>query len=225
MLKAIRHPVHTVATTALALVVVDMGQSGSSALPSVEGGEVLLRRRIWPFRACAHKVHFERQSTRICLASMSRIPNREVGRKTPAKGVHLILGQPNWVFLTVSSHQREPWLADSTIQKALHEIWQFNATTWLVSDYLLMPDHLHLFCVPRDLQVPLERWIAFWKDRLAKTCSTAGSFQSGGFHYRLRSGESYVEKWNYVRSNPVRAGLVALPEEWPYFGRVHEMLY
>jgi len=45
------------------------------------------------------------------------------------------------------------------------------------------------------------------------------------FHHRLRGGESYAQKWQYVRENPVRAGLVTRPEDWPYFGRVHEICF
>jgi hypothetical protein len=37
------------------------------------------------------------------------------------------------------------------------------------------------------------------------------------------NGESYSQKWQYVRENPVRAALVARTEEWPYSGRVHEI--
>ena len=144
-------------------------------------------------------------------------------RCTPAKGVRILLGGPNWVFLTVCTKDRARWLAQISVQRALHKIWFQTATTWLVSDYLLMPDHLHLFCAPRDLHFTIERWIAFWKDRLAKTCSDAGTFQRGGFHHRLRDGENYSQKWQYVRENPVRAGLVAKPEDWPFQGRVHEI--
>ncbi|MFB3881745.1 MAG: hypothetical protein ACE149_10800 [Armatimonadota bacterium] len=36
----------------------------------------------------------------------------------------------------------------------------------------------------------------------------------------LRSGESYGQKWEYVRMNPVRAGLVANPDDWPYQGEI-----
>jgi len=50
-----------------------------------------------------------------------------------------------------------------------------------------------------------------------------GKFQVGGFHHRLRDGESYSQKWQYVSENPVRAGLVERAEDWPYFGRVHEI--
>ena len=38
-------------------------------------------------------------------------------------------------------------------------------------------------------------------------------WQEGFFDHVLRSEESYAEKWEYVRLNPVRAGLCQRPEE------------
>src|SRR5216684_7453625 len=101
-------------------------------------------------------------------------------RRTPMKGVHISLSGPNWVFLTVCTKDRAQWLAEVSIQSALHDIWLRTATAWLVCDFLLMPDHLHLFCTPSDLDVTIERWMAFWKDRLAKTLPEVGKFQRGG---------------------------------------------
>jgi hypothetical protein len=40
------------------------------------------------------------------------------------------------------------------------------------------------------------------------------------FDHVLRSGESYAQKWDYVRENPVRAGLVTSWDHWRYVGRV-----
>jgi putative transposase len=102
-------------------------------------------------------------------------------------------------------------------------IWEEQALAWLVTDYLLMPDHLHLFCAPFDRKVAIEQWIAYWKYCVRQRIGWAGKFQRGGFHHRLRSAESYSEKWSYVRENPVRAGLVVNPEDWPFQGRVHEI--
>lgn len=153
----------------------------------------------------------------------SQIPFREPGRHTPAKGVRIEFGGPNWVFLTVCTEKRGQWLAQSSVQRTLHDIWEQTATAWLVSDYLLMPDHLHLFCAAHDLKFTIERWIGFWKDRFAKRHRNTGTFQPGGFHHRLRDGENYSQKWQYVLENPVRAGLVARPDDWPFSGRVHEI--
>lgn len=45
-------------------------------------------------------------------------------------------------------------------------------------------------------------------------------WQEGFFDHLLRSSESYSEKGEYVRINPVRANLCATPEEWPYQGEI-----
>jgi hypothetical protein len=38
---------------------------------------------------------------------------------------------------------------------------------------------------------------------------------------QVRSGEMYDEKWEYVRRNPCRHGLVERPEEWPFEGELN----
>ena len=46
-------------------------------------------------------------------------------------------------------------------------------------------------------------------------------FQRDCWDRQLRTGESYAQKWAYVRNNPVRKGLVAHADEWPYQGQVN----
>ena len=62
------------------------------------------------------------------------------------------------------------------------------------------------------------------KSVLGKTLLPIGfqkpHWQEGFFDHLLRSGESYAQKWEYVRMYPVRAGLSARPEEWPYQGEM-----
>jgi putative transposase len=45
-------------------------------------------------------------------------------------------------------------------------------------------------------------------------------WREGFFDHLLRSRESYSQKWDCVRMNPVRAGLSRTPEEWLYQGEV-----
>lgn len=72
------------------------------------------------------------------------------------------------------------------------------------------------------------------KQRLGKTLAKLGHepttipgskissfWQPGFFDHLLRNNENYAEKWDYVWRNPVRAGLVAKPEDWPYQGEIH----
>ena len=48
-------------------------------------------------------------------------------------------------------------------------------------------------------------------------------WQPGFFDHLLRRDESYAQKWDYVWHNPVRAKLVAQPEDWPYQGEIHRI--
>jgi putative transposase len=89
-----------------------------------------------------------------------------------------------------------------------------------------MPDHLHLFCAPVRPGFSIEQWITYWKRCFRRLHGpSGGTFQSRGWHHRLRSAESYAEKWNYVRQNPVRAGLIENTEKWPWQGTMHDLLW
>jgi putative transposase len=40
---------------------------------------------------------------------------------------------------------------------------------------------------------------------------------------RVRSADAYEQKWQYVLNNPIRAGLVARPEDWPFHGEIYKL--
>ena len=58
------------------------------------------------------------------------------------------------------------------------------------------------------------------KTGLKTHAQAAPLWQPEFFDHLLRSRESRSEKWAYVRENPVRAGLVARAENWPFAGAV-----
>jgi len=153
--------------------------------------------------------------------SQGYAPFSEPGRRRPNHGVFVSLHQPTIVFLTVCTKDRQKWLTQSSVRDALVKIWQ-STDTWLVGEYLLMPDHIHLFCAPRDLTVTLQRWIGFWKREFSCLhLPGTGQWQRDFWDTRLRRSENYTQKWHYVRENPLRAGLVARPEDWPFQGRLN----
>jgi REP element-mobilizing transposase RayT len=76
-----------------------------------------------------------------------------------------------------------------------------------------MPDHLHVILKAAD-SLNLGLWIFHLKHWLSRTRGI--NFQENFFDHRLRTSNSAVEKWNYINMNPVRAGLVKCPEDWPY---------
>ena len=50
-------------------------------------------------------------------------------------------------------------------------------------------------------------------------------FQSLGWHHRLRDGENYSEKWLYVQENPIRKSLCKHVEDWPFKGRIFDLIW
>jgi putative transposase len=154
---------------------------------------------------------------------VSDAPFQEIGRKHLARGVHIYTGQPTIVFLTVCTANRKSWLADGAVHASLRTAWQ-SAQAWLVGYYVLMPDHLHLFCAPHEVGCAVERWVTFWKRAFRRLHQDPDArWQAQAFHHRLRREENYTEKWQYVRENPLRRGLVKNADDWPYQGMMNTL--
>jgi REP element-mobilizing transposase RayT len=88
---------------------------------------------------------------------------------------------------------------------------------WHITVFLLMPDHIHaLLSFPRDKS--MSRTVGDWKHFHA--VQTGIIWQEGYFDHRLRDderGEQLSAKINYIRQNPVAAGLCADATEWPWW--------
>ena len=115
----------------------------------------------------------------------------------------------------------------------------------MVGRYMITPDHIHLF-VAGDHKFDLGMWVRGLKrvvaaavtggkdrkDPAAETAAAA-SFSPLGklkpfwrrefFDHLIRNTESYAQKWDYVRENPIRAGLVSTTEDWLFQGEIVEI--
>jgi len=128
-------------------------------------------------------------------------------------------------FITACTYRRRTLLMTDSVNEAFLRFAEraYADHNIAVGRYVIMPDHLHFFvCGPDNFE--LRRWIALLKQFLAKRIVRAPSadpiWQRGFFDHILRSDESYAQKWNYVRENPVRAGLVSNADYWPYAGEI-----
>ena len=131
-------------------------------------------------------------------------------------------------FITACSVDRRPSLDCEPVHDAFRTFCLNSPQhgAW-IGRYVLMPDHLHLFL--SVVEISLSNWVKSLKNALSKTLRTAGQegphWQKSFFDHLLRSGESYSQKWDYVRENPVRAGLVESAEDWPFAGEIHDLEY
>lgn len=89
-----------------------------------------------------------------------------------------------------------------------------------VGRFVIMPDHMHFFVRGGD-DFELAKWINGLKRSISvalRATKKRPLWQPGFFDHLLRNDESYSQKWEYVRENPVRAGLVQQSDHWPYQG-------
>ncbi len=147
----------------------------------------------------------------------------EFGQRPPRSGRIFATGP--LYFVTFCTHERQRILAKDQVHTAFvlfakRAKDKFNVA---VGRYVIMPDHVHLF-VRGGCNFRLGPWIGALKQALARAATlsrTKGQiWQEGFFDHVLRTNESYSQKWNYVRENPVRAGLVKSVADWPYQGEI-----
>jgi REP-associated tyrosine transposase len=142
---------------------------------------------------------------------------------------------PNWLpweqrsvyFITFCIERRRPVLANPGAWEICLRIFS-RLDEWTTLAAIAMPDHLHALVAPLDRDASVaafSKWFKHWFDEeycraFAAANGVPGNqtwkWQEGCFDRLLRSDESLSDKWEYLRQNPVRAGLVANPEDWPY---------
>ena len=144
-------------------------------------------------------------------------------RGFPSKLHHKV---PPWVETGALFHIRiaidrekehSPLMAASLGQGLLESARFYEAKLrWHITLFLLMSEHLHaLLSFARDES--MSSVVGDWKH--FQTRKHGIIWQTGYFDHRLRDderGEQLSAKMNYIRQNPVCAGLCARAEDWPW---------
>ena len=115
---------------------------------------------------------------------------------------------------------------DRTI--TLKSILFWDTQRWDVYSVVVMPDHVHLLAHPRlieatlperfhDLSEILHSVKSYTSHRINARRGRSGCvWQDETYDRIIRDEDEFEEKWQYNRTNPVKAGLVAQPEEYPW---------
>ena len=139
-------------------------------------------------------------------------------------------------FVTTCTKNRRKILARDDVSNILIKEWRaaHRRHGWTVGRYVIVPDHVYFFCRAELDAKPLSDFVGFWKsytsrrihalERPRSTPAATALWQREFFDHVLRSNESYSEKWNYVRENPIRAGLVSHADEWKYAGEIETLM-
>lgn len=84
----------------------------------------------------------------------------------------------------------------------------------------LMPDHLHVIVTSGASGVALSKFLNIFKGRTTamfrKRFGISKLWQRSAYDHVIRAGEDLKATIQYVLNNPVRKGLAASPEDYPY---------
>ena len=131
---------------------------------------------------------------------MSELPDRRhpVHVAPAEKGNESIV-----VEVTVCTAGRAACLANTPLHRLLHRAWE-TALHWRTGDYIIMPDHVHLFCSPGEWPPPsLKRWVSFWKTNATRAIRGFGPLADpwreivadpGGPRFTAAGGQGTVER-------------------------------
>jgi REP element-mobilizing transposase RayT len=126
-------------------------------------------------------------------------------------------------FLTICTyHRRRTFVEPSVVRETLSHVRQSARDfRFALLAYCFMPDHLHLVVAGKadDAELPpfvkdAKQRSGFWFRR-----QDSQPLWQPGYHDRvLRDGHVTLAVVRYTLENPVRAGLVASPEEYEFSG-------
>ena len=87
---------------------------------------------------------------------------------------------------------------------------------YLIHEFVIMPDHFHALITPAP-EISLERAVQFIKGGFSfRLKSSLPVWQASFTNHRIRDDEDFVRHREYIRMNPVRAGLARKQEDYPH---------
>ena len=125
-------------------------------------------------------------------------------------------------FISTATWERRSILQSTPLCDLLLNILRENRAKqrFELHEFVLMRDHVHLILTPSS-QVPLEKAIQFIKGgfsfRAKKDLNLIGEIWQKGYNeQRIKDARDYTEKAAYIQMNPVKAGYVDHPNQFPY---------
>jgi putative transposase len=125
-------------------------------------------------------------------------------------------------FVTAVAWERRPFFRSERAAKLFIETlfgYRYRGIFQLY-EFVVMPDHFHLLLAPQPT-IALERAMQFIKGgyshRFTKETGSRMEIWERSFtNHRIRDWDDYEKHRRYIHSNPVRAKLVELPQDYPY---------
>ena len=114
-------------------------------------------------------------------------------------------------------------LEERTITLSAIRYW--DTIKWTVYAAVVLPDHVHVLAQPLPKQKEcvfslteiLHSTKSFSAQKINQQRKESGSlWQAESFDRIVRDETEFLEKWQYIRNNPLKTGLALYPEDYPW---------
>lgn len=129
-------------------------------------------------------------------------------------------GSTYFITVRVDPQVGKPFKDPSLAKLMMSIVLRDDTKKYLLQAYVIMPDHLHLIIKPisgnrlSQIMQYLKGMSAFAMNKHLKR--TGKFWQTENFDHLIRDSLGLREKWEYIKANPVKARLVADPENYPF---------
>ena len=113
------------------------------------------------------------------------------------------------------------WLRDRALASIVESVLlHFDGERYFLLAWCVMPNHVHVMLETRPghrLGDQVRAWKSYSARRANEHLRRTGSLWSADYFDRyIRDQNHYERALNYIEYNPVKAGLVASPDHWPW---------
>ena len=101
----------------------------------------------------------------------------------------------------------------------------WDGLKWSVYAIVVLPDHVHILAQPLpkgekgafDLAEIIHSVKSFSSQKINRLSEHSGSlWQDERYDHIVRDEAEFLEKWQYIRNNPLKEGLATEPEAYPW---------
>jgi REP element-mobilizing transposase RayT len=133
--------------------------------------------------------------------------------------------QPGRVYFITWRAKNGVILAENE-RSITHEAVRFwDMIKWIVYAAVILPDHVHVLSQPLseekggffELAEIIHSVKSFSAQKISRHRGVKGTiWQDERYDRIVRDEAEFLEKWQYIRNNPVKVGLSQTPEEYPW---------
>lgn len=133
--------------------------------------------------------------------------------------------QQGMYFVTICCRDRIPVFADDSIAKAGWEYLEqfFSSNNGYIAGVVILHDHIHIIIEIREKsernlgKIIMDLKLGLWRTMRRAGLKDKKIWQKNYYEHVIRNNDDLVEKLNYMRNNPIKAGYVERFEEWSYY--------